>query len=344
MTSTFRWASVTAVCILVVGQGCAESPTAPQPVDPPASLAKVKSLAGTELVRPVAWGEGPTWAAAVSDKGQVVGTYAPPSGWPSKGFSWDKGNFIDLGDFWPRDVNDKGQMIGYGGLAGQVLWDNGVVTTLPGPAAAINNLGHVAGTLDANGHPYLWRDGIATDLGSVRIVPPYAFDYSQVIDVNDNDQVVAVAGIGYYYDPYRAFLWDHGTWTDLGTAAPDDYGSSLPAGINNNGQVVGLATSASYSDLPFLWQAGVMTTIGSFPGFSSVVAIDDHGVVAGGCFEMVGSVQRSFPCLYYNGGLTELAAAESSFTQVVDMSSKGKFIVGTSQSVGASDRPVVWSR
>jgi len=343
MISISRWTSVAAVCVLLSGQGCTESPTAPQPADPPASFSKLKSFSMTELVRPVSWGEGPTWAVAVSDKGQVVGTYAPPSGWPSKGFSWGNGRFTDLGDFWPKGVNDKGQMIGYRWPDGQVVWDNGVTTSLPGPAAAINNLGHVVGTLAANGHPYLWRDGITTDLGSMRTVPPYIADYSQIVDVNDNDQIVGMAGIGYWYDPYRAFLWDHGTWTELGTAAPDDYGISQPTGINNNGQVVGLATSASYYDLPFLWQDGVMTTIGSVPGFHSAAAIDDYGVVTGGCFEMVGTVPRSYPCLYYEGGITELEAAASSYTFVVDMSHKGKFIVGTSQSAGASDRPVLWS-
>jgi probable HAF family extracellular repeat protein len=312
-------------------------------VDPPASFAKVKSFTVTTLLRPADWGEGSLYAAAVSDKGQVIGTYSSVEG--LKGWSWQKGEFTDLGGFWPKDINNKGQMIGYSWPAGQVLRDNGVMTPLPGPAVAINNLGHVVGTLTENGHPYLWRDGITTDLGSMRPVPPYMMEFSQVVDINDNDQIVAVAGFGAYYDPFRGYFWENGRWTALGTAALDDHGTSQPTGINKDGQVVGVATSASDSDLPFLWHDGVMTTIGSFPGFHSAEAVDDNGVVAGGCVEMSGSTQRSFPCLYYDGELTELQSAASSFTFLVDMSPNGKFIAGMSSPQGSPIQyPVLWVR
>jgi len=344
MKSTSRWASVAAVCVLLSGQGCTESPTAPQPADPPASFAKVKSFTMTELLPPTAWGAAFSYAAAVNDNGKVVGIYAGPPGWESKGWSWQKGEFTDLGTFWPRDINDKGQMVGYSRSAGHVLWDNGVTTPLPGPAVAINKWGHVVGTLTGDRyHAYLWRDGTTTDLGSLHPGSPnFWLDYSEAVGVNDNDQVVAQTGMGAWYDPYRALLWENGTWTELGTAAPGNDGMSRPTGISDNGQVVGLATSAIYHDLPFLWQDGVMTTIGSNPGFHDAEAIDDKGVVAGGCNELAGSAQRNFPCLYYDGGLTELESVASSYATVRDMSPGGKFIVGTSQAYPA--HPVVWAR
>lgn len=342
MTPQCNRVRATAICALLFAQACADPVTAPQSAEPASNFAKAKSLTVTPLLRPADWGEGSLYAAAVSDKGQVVGTYSSVSG--LKGWSWQKGEFTDLGSFWPKDVNDKGQMIGYSWPAGQVLWDNGVMTSLPG-AVAINNLGHVVGILDGNRHPYLWRNGVTTDLGSMRTVPPYMMDVSQVVAVNDNDQVVGVAGAGYYYDPFQGYFWENGTWTAMGTAAPDNYGMSQPTGINNEGLAIGNATTATGSVLPFLWQDGVMTTVGSYPGFHSAAAIDDKGVVAGGCFEFTGSAQRSFPCLYYDGALTELESVASSFTFLVDMSPNGKFIVGMSSPQGSAIQyPVLWTR
>ena len=77
-------------------------------------------------------------------------------------------------------------------------------------------------------------------------------------DINNQAQVVGVSGLP-GDTTYHAFLWQHGTMTDLGTL-PGDV-STFAQGINNEGPVVGGSCDINGNCRAFLWQNGVMADL-----------------------------------------------------------------------------------
>ena len=95
-----------------------------------------------------------------------------------------------------------------------------------------------------------------------------------------------------YIHPYHAFLYSHGTMTDLGTLGGNN---SQGLSVNLSAQVVGLAdTKTGFSD--FLWNGKTMTDLSPMGAY----AINDFGQIAGAC----GSPSRA--CLDVNGTITPL--------------------------------------
>lgn len=120
------------------------------------------------------------------------------------------------------------------------------ITQIGGIAYGINDRGQVVGN---NGmHAFLWDGGVMTDLG----VPPGGDDYSAAYGINDRGQVVGVSTIAYtggadLPDPTHAFLWENGTFTDLGSLETVHGGNYTYArDINNNGQVMGTTDGRSF--------------------------------------------------------------------------------------------------
>lgn len=119
-----------------------------------------------------------------------------------------------------------------------------------------------------------------TDLGT------FGGDYSSAADINNNGQIVGEAKTSDGLS--RAFLYQNGTMTNLGTI--DGYSESVASGINSSGQIVGTAMN----DLPypmldnraFLYSNGTMTNLGVLSGYdcSSVSSINDYGQISGTSF------------------------------------------------------------
>jgi len=94
-----------------------------------------------------------------------------------------------------------------------------------------------------------------------------------------------------------------GTMTDLGTLPGGQY--SRPVGINDSGQVVGYADTASGNDHAFLYSNGTMTDLGTLPGgqYSAATGINNAGQVVGYSGTASGN-DHAF--LYSNGTMTDL--------------------------------------
>jgi len=178
------------------------------------------------------------------------------------------------------DPNDPNQT-----LNRAFLWRNGVMSelgTLGGlnsEAWGVSNTGQVVGASETAGgrwHAFLWSDGVMTDLGTLGDQESYA------LAINDVGQVVGWSqktaepfDANELYPPvvHRAFLWQDGVMTDLGTLGGLN---SEAYGITADGLVVGWSDTAAGSATDpnqaaqkhaFLWRPGVgMEDLGTLGG------------------------------------------------------------------------------
>jgi probable HAF family extracellular repeat protein len=108
---------------------------------------------------------------------------------------------------------------------------------------------------------FLWRDGVATDLGTLggdETGDRNGFGARNGA-LNEHDQVVG----GSFTSPTgnrHAFLWSEGTMRDLGTLG-GDYSFALD--VNDLGEVVGWSETADGETHAFLWRDGTMTDLGA---------------------------------------------------------------------------------
>lgn len=133
-----------------------------------------------------------------------------------------------------------------------------------GIAYAINDLGQAAGATGNCGpfnaieqnnltpvHAVLWRNGNAINLGSLGGDGMFAGIYAS--GLNNEGQVVGTSDTTGDAS-FHAFLWQHGRLTDLETLPGDSYSSAVA--IGNNGLVLGISISASFSPRAALWRNG----------------------------------------------------------------------------------------
>jgi probable HAF family extracellular repeat protein len=142
----------------------------------------------------------------------------------------------------------------------QARW---VITDLgPGVAVDINERGQVVG-----GGAWIWQKGEKAQLGTL------GGPSSSVRAINNAGQVI---GGSLTRKPAKghSFLWQNGKMIDL-----------APLGaiaINDRGQVVGAASTASGNSHAFLWENGKLRDLGSLGGpTSGAVAINNHGQIVG---------------------------------------------------------------
>ncbi len=137
------------------------------------------------------------------------------------------------------------------------LWDGSKLIDLktstaggnPITADGINDAGEIVGAADFSSTPgsssvdtfdaYLWRSGVATDLGAV---PHDCF--SRALAINANAQVVGNSfscGFNSHDLFHHAFLWENGSIVDLNALIPPDSTLQLVLAndINNGGEIAG---------------------------------------------------------------------------------------------------------
>jgi probable HAF family extracellular repeat protein len=163
-----------------------------------------------------------SFAHALNNYGQVVGSASIAGDQYDHPFLWERGNMKDLGTL--------------GGTYGSASW--------------INDSGVIAGGATNEGNQailaFQWKEGVMTNLGTL---PGDACSFSNV--VNSRGQVVG--GSGLYIVNFwpactdlveHAVLWDHGRMIDLNAFTPDSSDLTLTeaAFINDSGEITGFGT------------------------------------------------------------------------------------------------------
>jgi uncharacterized membrane protein len=222
-------------------------------------------------------------AFALNERGQVAGiSYIdsipnPVTGFPTADpFLWsEERGMIDLGTLggaWGTAgfLNNRGQVVGTSSLATDpgacvgigdpsnchlFFWEHGKLTdlsteTIGGSLITTNALGdsgEIVGTAAFSDRPisdaYLWRKGVATDLGAVG-----DDRFSEAFAINSRDQIVGQS-FPCSFNFLRTFLWENGSIVDLNAVASPQSLQLIEAfAINDRGEIGGIGVPAGCSD------------------------------------------------------------------------------------------------
>lgn len=213
-------------------------------------------------------------------------------------------------------INNSGQMDCQGYYTSPVnrhgfLYSSGSIQDIgkinPAPLTGtkgINNVGHIVGQgrfLDAEGstkiHAFLYSNGTMIDIDSANQAISRATainDYEQITGSRSIEVVDATDVTNYYQ---HAFLYRDGTMQDIGTLGGN---ASQANGINNYGQIIGVATTAGDVEThPFLYSAGTMYDLNSLivafgSGWSFTPnGINDAGQIVGTAVDTSGNAHAA---------------------------------------------------
>jgi probable HAF family extracellular repeat protein len=201
----------------------------------------------------VRWGIGfgLPWMLSAAVSGQCHYTYVEvenPPGWTCVG----------------QAINSLGHVAGFTNNLGDTnrafVWSPESGTTLlpllPGvddmEAFALNDLGHVTGRVQAGPTQlaFFWNGQDYTI-----ILPPAWASETEGFGINNLDQVVGLARAA--GGPTRAFVWQNGLTTDIGSTL--GYSFSSAQGVNQLGQIAGYAADNLWLDARGFIQDGTET-------------------------------------------------------------------------------------
>jgi probable HAF family extracellular repeat protein len=220
-------------------------------------------------------------------------------------------SIVDLGTLGgtrttPIGLNDLGEVVGLSFLAGDLLqrpflWIEGTMQQLDllpghttGHARAINNSHQAVGLSFPPGifpifdsRAVLWENGNVIDLNT-RATAAGGLVLAAAFDINDDGQIV---GYGFRNGTtQRAFVFDNGVVTDLGTLGG---AQAIATSINEPGQVSGMAQASDGLYHAVTWTNGIIKDLGRGPGtaaFNLANWINDLGETAGSWAASSGSI------------------------------------------------------
>ena len=230
---------------------------------------------------------------AINGRGQIVGTRIVGSV-RALAFLWRQGRTTDIATLcrhictvYGIDINDRGQIVATrSDTTGAFLWQGGKTTDLvageydTSVAVAINERGQIVGNYaECAGGAFLWEKGRTTDLGTL------GRGCCRANAINERGQIIGITGappdpgIEYPLKRTRAFLWQNGKMTDLGTLGGE---RSDPTAINESGQIIGSSWIKTRDSHAFVWENGTMTDLGTLGGNASYAsAINERGQIVG---------------------------------------------------------------
>lgn len=209
-----------------------------------------------------------------------------------------------LGEFSPRAINNRGEVVGQGRFNGDYcgfLYSGGKLTALPALGGryadpyGINDRGDVVGSIfisPGESHPFLYRDGVMTDLSG-------SLGTDSTINAINNSSQMAVNCYNSQGES-RAFFYDQGSLVDLGGVG----GATVAHAINSYGDIVVSSDTTDGVAHGYVWRNGTMTDLGSLNGKNTYVSsINDAGQIVGGFSFSPGSVHAF---LYENGNMRDI--------------------------------------
>lgn len=160
-------------------------------------------------------------------------------------------------------------------------------------------------------HAFRYSAGAMHDLGAMK---PDAVvsggTYSRGYNINDAGAVVGYSFFqsGLKTPAHPALFNPDGTITDIGTFRPDNDGNGTAHDINRWGTVAGYAANGdagSINYIPFLWNKGTLTALGSFGGTrGKAYALNGSNQVVGWSFTAGDAQGHAF--LYSGGQMIDL--------------------------------------
>lgn len=245
-------------------------------------------------------------------------------------------------------INDAGKIVGMAydasGALKTVQWNNGQIAVIPGlsPSAAsvpydVNDVGQIAGTLEVGGQD----DGIYWDAQNNAFklpgLPGVAASWVRANAINSSGLLVGRAQEGGPNLYAHAVIWNTNSFqTDLGFMGGGTYSEAF--GINDLGQVVGVASIANTNQHAFLWQNGQFTDLSTWTGggvSSRAYAINDSGQIVG--------LNKNVASIWEAGTVKALPMPPgvSAFTPALDINDAGD-VIATGSTGFPNEVGVLW--
>lgn len=280
----------------------------------------------------------------LNDQGVVCGT-APSETNQFVGFRWSQETGCTLapiseGASWSSGINNSGVVVGTVQKndfeASAFYWDQNtealylsVTGKICTQATDINENQVIAGWYATNlsmsnyATAVVWSGSEAWPIPRLNLVSTDQFNLATAI--NNKNQVVGYSGRG---DTRRGFIWTMGDISaqDLGLLGGTV--STVPAGINDAGVVVGYSVDAGYQEKAFIWQNGAIAALPMIGEGGKALGLNEKKEIVGTYIES----GQSYACLWAEGvpyNLNEVAAEAGWVLQEAQDINESGWIVGT---------------